>query len=295
MSRPVVGIGEILWDMLPGGKQIGGAPANFAFHATQLGANGKIVSAVGNDDLGNEILQTLEAKGLSAEVACVANPTGQVNVDPSQDGEGRYHFTEDCAWDHVPFTGLLAEIADKTAAVCFGTLAQRHPQTRHTVQLFLDAIPSDSLKIFDVNLRQHFYSKELIRDSLRLCNLLKASDEEVNELARLFALPDTEEEARCRRLMALFDIPVVIITRGAEGSSVYSNGQTLVRPAESVEVADTVGAGDSFTAAFTVALLRGKSLEEAHALATQVSAYVCTQAGATPLLPTAMREQAMNG
>lgn len=285
MNKLVVGIGEILWDILPGEKQLGGAPANFAYHASQLGVDGRTVSAIGNDDLGNAIVQTLDERSQGYALARVPYATGCATVNPNTESDERYSFTTDCAWDHLPFTSSLAEMAQRTAACCFGSLAQRNPTTRHAIARYIDAMPDDSLKIFDVNLRPPFIEPDVIRRSLYLCNILKLNTDELDTLVPLIGLPDGSDEAQCRRLMQRFDISYVVLTQGEEGSSIFAPDESSTLPASPVKVVDTVGAGDAFTATFAVGLLSGLPLTEAHLRASDISAYVCTQHGATPPHP----------
>ena len=204
-----------------------------------------------------------------------------------------YNIREDVAWDHIPFTPQTAELARQTQAVCFGSLAQRHPASRSTIHRFLDTIPDGDgqYKIFDINLRQGFYTQEIISTSLQKCNILKINDEELDIVTRLFDLPGTNQEARCRTLLKRYALKALILTCGARGSFVFTPEETSYRDTPKVEVADTVGAGDSFTAAFTAAILSGKNIREAHRLAVDVSAYVCTQKGAMPLLPERFTKQ----
>lgn len=285
MNKLVVGIGEILWDILPGKKQPGGAPANFAYHASQLGADGRIVSAIGNDDLGDELVQALDERNQGYALERVPYATGCATVNPDTENDNRYSFTPDCAWDHLPFTSSLVELAQRTSACCFGSLAQRCPITRHAIARYIDAMPDESLKIFDINLRPPFIEPEVIRHSLNLCNVLKLNTDELDTLVPLIGLPDGSDEEQCRRLMQRFGISYVVLTQGEEGSSIFAPDESSMLPASPVDVVDTVGAGDAFTATFVVGLLSGLPLTDAHLRASDISAYVCTQHGATPPHP----------
>lgn len=283
----VTGMGEALWDMLPEGKKIGGAPANFAYHISQFGIDSRVVSAVGKDTAGSELLENLRDKSLKGLIEKTDFPTGSVEVEVDEKGIPCYNIREDVAWDHIPFTPQTAELARQTQAVCFGSLAQRHPASRSTIHRFLDTMPDgdEQYKIFDINLRQGFYTQEIISTSLQKCNVLKINDEELDIVTRLFALPGTGQKERCRTLLKRYALKALILTCGARGSFVFTPEETSYRDTPKVEVADTVGAGDSFTAAFTAAILSGGTVREAHRLAVDVSAYVCTQKGAMPLLP----------
>ena len=283
----VTGMGEALWDMLPEGKKIGGAPANFAYHISQFGIDSRVVSAVGKDMAGSELLENLRDKSLKGLIEKTDFPTGSVEVEVDEKGIPCYNIREDVAWDHIPFTPQTAELAHQTQAVCFGSLAQRHPASRSTIHRFLDTMPDgdEQYKIFDINLRQGFYTQEIISTSLQKCNVLKINDEELDIVTRLFALSGTGQEERCRTLLKRYMLKALILTCGARGSFVFTPEETSYQNTPKVEVADTVGAGDSFTAAFTAAILSGEAVREAHRLAVDVSAYVCTQKGAMPLLP----------
>lgn len=353
MERLIVGIGEALWDMLPTGKQLGGAPANFAYHVKQLGLPAQVVSAVGNDEPGAEILHVFEEKNISSYVQKVDYPTGTVQVSLDEAGVPSYEIKTDVAWDNIPFTAEMGELAAHTQAVCFGSLAQRNEVSRATINRFLDTMPKgeEVLKIFDINLRQQFYTKEIIHESLCKCNVLKINDEELDKVKVLFDIPvsrmvelpialeeksvsqgivpdlltdsnsttkgfvpsdnvpffqsdvsmyeenlsDCQESVEasqsgiihsqieiCRKLLVEYQLRYVILTCGEKGSFVFTpDGMSHFETPE-VSVADTVGAGDAFTAAFVAGLLQGKSVREAHRLAVELSAYVCTQHGAMP-------------
>lgn len=289
----VIGMGEALWDVLPDGKKIGGAPANFAFHVSQFGLDSRVVSAVGEDKLGDETLDALSANGLKLHVARVPYPTGTVQVTLDDNGVPQYDIREGVAWDNIPFSPELAELAARTKAVCWGSLAQRSFVSRETINRFIDAMPADEdcLKIFDTNLRQNFYTKEVLEASFKKCNILKINDEELVTVSRLFELPGTDLEEKCRQLMADYDLRLLILTCGVNGSYIFSPGEMSFVETPTVEVADTVGAGDSFTATMVASLLAGRPVREAHQLAVKVSAYVCTQNGAMPALPAELKEQ----
>lgn len=289
MNRIVVGLGEVLWDMLPGGKVLGGAPANFAYHISQFGFDGRAVSAVGDDPPGDEILATLDDKGLNHLMARVPFPTGTVQVGLDEAGVPRYEIREGVAWDNIPFGEEVRTLAARTSAVCFGTLAQRDPDalSRRTVKSFIEAMPAESVRIFDINLRQHFYSKELIHDMMTVADVLKLNDDEAAVLSRMFGIAG-DERSVCRRLMEMYGLDVAILTCGSTGSHVFGRGAESYLPTPQVRVADTVGAGDSFTAAFIAAHMRGEPLRKAHELAVETAAWVCTQHGAMPELPPSL-------
>ncbi|MDE6316862.1 MAG: carbohydrate kinase [Muribaculaceae bacterium] len=287
MDGMIVGMGEALWDILPDGRKIGGAPANFAYHVSQFGLPGCVVSAVGDDAPGDEIIENFNNKGLNQYIEKVPYPTGSVLVDVDDAGIPRYDIKENVAWDNIPFTPTLEELARHTKALCFGSLSQRSSVSRDTVRRFIDTMEQndETLVVFDINLRQHYYSREVLEESLKRCNILKINDEELDKVSELFGLSDADVTARCRKLMERFNLKMLILTCGAEGSYVFTSDGMSYMPTPRVAVADTVGAGDSFTAAFIASLIKGKSVTEAHEAAVRTSAYVCTQNGAMPLLP----------
>lgn len=299
MENYIVGLGEILFDCLPEGKKLGGAPANFAYHASQFGLNGIAVSAIGKDDNGEEIKQILgQTPSLKYHLEEVAAPTGTVQVTLSGNGIPQYDICLGVAYDNVPWTPAIEEIAKNARAVCFGSLAQRTVVSRCTIQRFLDTMPQlGTLKVFDINLRQHWYSKEVIEECLYRCNVLKLNDEEISTVATLLDLdpvpvPTDEKplqlidfEDQCRQIMKLYDLQMLILTCGTNGSYVFHAEGVSFQSTPKVQVADTVGAGDSFTGSFVACVLAGRSIAEAHATAVRVSAYVCSQNGAMPAIP----------
>ncbi len=287
MKDLVIGMGEALWDVLPEGKKIGGAPANFAYHVSQFGLPGCVVSAVGDDALGKEIVENFVSKGLNQHIAVVPYPTGTVQVEIDAAGIPQYDIKENVAWDNIPFTADLEEMARNTKAVCFGSLAQRNVVSRNTIEKFLDVMPQtpESLVVFDVNLRQGFYTKEILCESMNRCNILKINDEELVIVSRMFGYPGIDLQDKCWILLGKYNLKMLILTCGINGSYVFTPGHVSFQPTPMVEVADTVGAGDSFTAAFIASILKGKSVAEAHRIAVETSAFVCTKKGAMPILP----------
>ena len=287
MKGLVIGMGEALWDVLPEGKKIGGAPANFAYHVSQFGLPSCVVSAIGDDPLGHEIIENFTSKGLTHQIEKVPYPTGTVQVEIDQAGVPQYEIKENVAWDNIPYTAMLENLAERTTAVCFGSLAQRNVVSRNTINRFLDAIPAenDPLIVFDVNLRQGFYNKEILCNSMKRCNILKINDEELVTVSRMFGYPGIDLQDKCWILLGKYNLRMLILTCGINGSYVFTPGNVSFQPAPKVEVADTVGAGDSFTAAFISNILKGKTVAEAHSCAVQTSAYVCTKKGAMPILP----------
>lgn len=293
MNDVIVGMGEVLWDMLPEGKKIGGAPANFAYHVSQYGFDGCVVSAVGDDKLGNEILESFNNRRLNYLIQRVPYPTGTVQIELDEAGIPCYEIKENVAWDNIPFTVDLEKLAKKTRAVCFGSLAQRNTVSRETINRFLDVMSdaAGQYRVFDVNLRQGFYDKEILCNSMKRCNILKINDEELITVSRMFEYPGIDLEDKCRTLLSEYGLEILILTCGVNGSYVFTRENVSFVNTPKIEVADTVGAGDSFTATFISAILKGKSIREAHELAVEVSAYVCTQNGAMPELPISIKSR----
>lgn len=287
-DRPLIlALGEILWDLLPAGKQLGGAPANFAYHASQLGADARIVSAVGQDDLGREMLDLLRSRGLDTAQVVIdgEHPSGTVSV-LLRDGHPSYQIHENVAWDFLPTSPELIELAGRADAVCFGTLAQRSDVTRQTIAAVLAALRPTTLCVFDVNLRQHYYDRATIETLLKATDVLKLNDQELPILGKLLELGDPVHE---RLFESSPGLSLIAVTRGAHGSILYSPNCSFEHPGHAVpHLADTIGAGDAFTAALTIGLLRRQNVNVINDRANRLAAYVCTQPGATPPIPPAL-------
>jgi fructokinase len=287
----VGGAGEVLWDLLPAGKQLGGAPANFVYFAGALGAKGLLVSRVGADELGKEALRRLEERGTDTEGVTpdAAHETGRATVTLDA---GVPHFTihQPAAWDFIlPTPAILARLA-RADAICFGTLGRRHAVSRSSIRQMVSSVPKSALRVFDVNLRKPFYSKELIDEGLDLANVLKLNEEELAIISEMYGL----EGAERRRLGALrdrFEMQVVALTKGAAGSLVMTGRRVSQQPAMPTVIRDTVGAGDAFTAGLVMGLLRSDDLDALHARAARLAAYVCSRSGATPPVPTDFGEE----
>ncbi len=279
----VIGVGEVLWDLLPAGKQLGGAPANFAYHAQALGAEALVVSRVGDDALGREILERFRSLGLRTDGIGTdrLNPTGTVSVEIDSSGKPTFTIHERVAWDFIEAGNGVLEEASRADAVCFGSLAQRHPLSRGAIRAVLRATPPDALRIFDINLRQHFWNRELILESLDLANVFKLNDEELTSLATLFSLQG-DESSQMRWLAERFGLKAVALTKGSRGSSLLVGSELANRPGSKLKVVDTVGAGDSYTAALALGLLARHQPENILASAHRVADFVCTQPGAMP-------------
>lgn len=279
----VVGIGELLWDVLPTGKRAGGAPINFVYHATQMGAEGYAISAVGNDLSGTEIVQELEKNHISNSLGTVEYPTGSVMVE-LKEGIPTYTIIEGVAWDHIPLTQESIDLIKRADAICFGTLALRSRASKETILSLLSYAREDALRFFDINIRQSYYSKELIETLLHKANVFKINDEELVLLRDMCKLEGSDDEV-CRQILQMYNLKYLVLTAGCAFSSIYTADEVSTIPTPRVEVADTVGAGDSFSGAFVYSVLTGKSLREAHQTAVETAAFVCTQEGAWPPYP----------
>ena len=292
----VVGIGEVLWDLLPSGRQLGGAPANFAFHAHQLGAKAAVISRVGADPLGQEILTRFQTMGLATDAIQTDSEAATGTVDITLNGGGVPHFVirDNAAWDHLAVEETALTAVRQADAICFGTLAQRNPAARKSIQRLLAAASPDALRVLDVNLRQQFYSREVIECSLRLANVLKLNDLELPVLAEMFNLGNPGPAA-IEQLARAFDLRVVALTLGERGSLIYREGRWSERHPKPINVADTVGAGDAFSAALVSGLLVEMDLDEVHDFASEVARFVCSQPGAMAVLPFEFRERTRVG
>ena len=290
MEGMVTGIGEVLWDIFPDRKIPGGAPANFAWHVSQLGLKATAVSAVGADAWGDELVQAFIGKGIDAVLQRTDFPTGTVEVTLDAEGIPRYEIKRNVAWDHIAFTEELERLAVHTRLVAFGTLAQRNPESRHTVLRFLDGMPADALRVLDINLRQEFYTSDIVKESLTHCDMLKINEEELVCVSQMLGCRQLDLEKVSREILGGYGLRVLILTCGTDGSYVFTPDRTSFLDTPKVEVVDTVGAGDAFTAAFCAALLKNRSVQEAHRLAVDVAAYVCTQPGAMPVMPSALAD-----
>jgi fructokinase len=290
MSNRVLGVGELLWDLLPDGKQMGGAPANFAYHAGALGAEATLITRVGNDPLGAELVRRLAALGLATDLIQIDDqtPTGTVTVQLAADGQPQFTIHEGVAWDRLEINSAALAAVAAADAICFGSLAQRREPSRGTIQALMAAARAQALRVFDVNLRQHYYSGALIEQSLSQANVLKLNDSELPILATLLGLDGSPEE-QLGQLEQRYELRLVALTRGAHGSLLYAAGHWSHHPGLPVKVKDTVGAGDAFTAAMVLGLLAGMDLEGINQQANEVARHVCSQAGATPPLPKALR------
>lgn len=289
----VVGLGELLWDMFPQGKQLGGAPANFAYMTVLLGDSGIVASRVGEDRLGDEAIWQLKSSGLdiSGIQRDGKHATGTVMLQLDAKGQAEYRFMEDVAWDHLEWTPGWRKLAESADAVCFGSLAQRAGESRKTIREFLKAMRPGTACIFDVNLRERFFNKELLRESAQHASILKLNHEELPRLAEVLGMPHVSDEATARRLIEESEIRLVCITRGARGSLLVTATEQNEHPGFSVRVADTVGAGDAFTAALVHHALRKAPLGAMNEAANRMGAWVASQEGAMPSADEAVLEE----
>ena len=280
----VVGLGEVLWDLFPEGKQLGGAPANFAYITNLLGDRGIIASRVGDDALGNEIQERLGTLGLESSYlqSDSARSTGTVRVRVDQDGQARFEITDMVAWDFLEWTPAWESLAQQADAICFGSLAQRSPASRETIHKFLGAARPGTARIFDVNLRQAFYSAKVLSESLKFADIAKLNAEELPRVVELLGIPHHGEQPSAERLRFAYGLKLVCVTRGAQGSLLVSEFERHEHPGFRVQVADTVGAGDAFTAALVHHFLRGAGLAAMNEAANRIGAWVASCVGATP-------------
>jgi fructokinase len=288
-EKPILaGIGELLWDVLPSGKQFGGAPCNFAFHAMQAGCDSYVISAIGRDELGSELKKVICDLELSDKYVQVNEfPTSTVTVKLDENGHPDYTIHENVAWDHIRFNKDMERIAKELDAVCFGSLAQRDPESENSIKSFIKATKPDCLKVFDINLRQNYYSKEIIIDSLNLSDVLKLNEDELPVVTGYLGL-NGSTESQLDEVLSHFNLKYIVYTTGSLGSIIKSPEESSYAEVPKVLVADTVGAGDSFTAIFITGILKGIPLSVTHRKATEIAAYVCTQKGATPKLTTSI-------
>jgi len=291
----IAGLGEILWDLLPEGKQLGGAPANFSYHCRVQGARSEVISAVGSDDLGKGILDSLKKIGLSCDFIFIDDEhvTGTVDVSLNSKGIPTFTIHENVAWDYIPFTDKIESIANRVDAVCFGTLAQRSAISQKTIKSFVHATPEKSLKVIDINLRQNYYNSAIINSCLRSANCLKLNDDELPVVAELLSLTGSEDKI-VEQLIKEYDLILLALTKGAKGSRLIGLGEDSFLEAPNIQVVDTVGAGDAFTAAMVIGFLENYPIAVIHNRANFLSGYVCTQQGATPDITDEVLETLQN-
>ena len=277
----VIAVGEIVWDMLPAGKQLGGAPLNFAFFSKELGAEAYAVSAIGNDVLGDETLAVASATGVNLDYLQRNNlPTSRVLISLDNEGVPQYEIVENVAWDALECPQMILDLVKDASVMCWGSLAQRSVTSRQSVLAMLSVAPKECVKVFDINIRQHYYSREVIETSLGYADILKLNEDELPLVASILGLSGPEHDI-VSQLIEKYALKYLVYTHGADFSEVFSaTGEYSHVPTPKVKVVDTVGAGDSFTAVFVTSILQGLSMAESHARAVEVSAYVCTQNGA---------------
>ncbi|MCP9495767.1 MAG: PfkB family carbohydrate kinase [Pyrinomonadaceae bacterium MAG19_C2-C3] len=285
-QKIVVGTGELLWDVLPEGRRLGGAPANFAYHATTLGNRGIIASRVGVDARGAEAVEELSNRDVETLYVQrdATHRTGSVEVALDASGQASYNIRSSVAWDFLEWSEAWQKLARETDAVCWGTLAQRAAQSRRTINSFLNATPTKALRIFDVNLRQSFFSAEVVDESLKQANVVKLNHEELPCVLNTLDLHNDNQsiKGRARALLERYELNIVCITRGANGSVIIGEHDMDEHAGFAVKVVDTIGAGDAFTAALADGLLRGLSIKEINEGANRLGAHVASQTGAMP-------------
>ena len=286
----IAGIGELLWDVLDDVEKLGGAPINFAFHINSLGAKGIPISTIGDDDRGRRALVELAGHGIYTDAISLdlIHSTGHVNAKVDADGVAHYSFPDTIAWDHLQLNGIALSIIKDLKAVCFGTLAQRASISKEAINHFLDQLSDTVLKVYDLNLRQHFYNQKVIETSFDKCNVIKLSDEELQVIQKMLGLPNDELSA-ISRLVAAYDLRLAVVTRGENGSLLVTPTEISEHPGFPSQVVDTIGAGDSFTAATTLGFMLGHDLTSINEHANRLAAYVCTQEGGMPIIPPELK------
>jgi fructokinase len=284
MKKRVVGLGEVLWDLLPERTCLGGAPANFAYITTLMGDQGIVASRVGEDSRGIEALRRMEELGLNIDHIETdrEHPTGTVKVNLDGNGQARFEIAHSAAWDFLAWTLDWQHLAETADAVCFGSLAQRSETSRTTIRQFLAATKPHTLKVFDVNLRQSFYSQEIISESMRLADIVKLNDDELPKIMSLGKLAHRDELSSAQKLLRQYDLKIICITRGGRGSLLVRGTDISEHPGFKVRVADTVGSGDAFAAGLVHEYLHGASLDLMNEVANLVGAWVASEVGAMP-------------
>ncbi len=291
MKPLVAGLGELLWDVVGADETLGGAPVNFVYHAAQLGASALAISSIGDDLRGRRAISHLADHGVVTDHLTVVEgvPTGYVQASVDTNGVADYLFPDDVAWDRLTIEPATEELAPRLKAICFGSLAQRSHHSRAAIHRFLTSLPESVLKIFDLNIRQNFYSEEIIRDSLTQADILKLNDDEIDLLGRLDDLEGSPEQ-RLTILVERYGLTLGVLTRGDLGSVLVSSTTVSDHPGFQAEVVDTIGAGDSFTAVIAMGMLKGYPLEKINEHANRVASHVCSRRGAMVVLPEELRK-----
>jgi fructokinase len=291
-KRKIVGIGELLWDLLPAGASLGGAPANFAYVAGLLGDHGIVASRVGPDLLGRQAVECMRKLGLCTDYVQIDSqrPTGTVKVAIDANGQAAFEIANPVAWDFLEWTPAWRRLAEEADVVCFGSLAQRSPQSRAAIRTFVNALSADAITVFDVNLRQSYFSREILADSMKLADVVKVNHDELPRIMALNGLPHNDERLSAEILLAEFAIKLFCITRGSHGSVLVQRDSFVEHPGFRVKVADTVGSGDAFTAALLHEYLRGSSLHAMNEMANRVGAWVASKPGGMPVADSELYE-----
>ncbi|MGL1931994.1 MAG: PfkB family carbohydrate kinase [Desulfotalea sp.] len=281
----VAGIGEILWDVIGNSEELGGAPVNFAHHANSLGAKAYAISTIGSDKRGENALAVLQQNNISTN--CISTQdngtTGYVLAEIDDKGVATYNFPDNVAWDNLQLNKKTLSLAKELDVVCFGSLAQRSVTSRNSIINFLNMTKPECLKIFDINLRQNFYTNEIIKSSFQIANIVKLNDDEIAVIAKIERLTGSHTE-QLRRIIARYDLDLIILTRGANGSLLVTADEDNDHPGFTTKIFNTIGAGDSFTATVALSFIKGNSLKSINHQANKVASYVCSQSGAMPTL-----------
>jgi fructokinase len=299
MVKPAVmiGLGEVLWDILPSGKVLGGAPANFAYMTNVLGDEGIVASRIGNDELGREACEVIQRLGLKTSYLQQdsQHQTGTAAVSIDAAGQPNFTIQEPVAWDFLQWTAEWEELSSRADVVCFGSLAQRSPESAAAIESFLRNAPAEALRIFDVNLRQSFYNKAVLRKSFQHAHIVKLNEQELLQISQLLHLGTGTEETLAKRLLAEYSLRLVCITLGDRGSILVSKAQTVEHGGFRVKIADAIGAGDAFTACLAHYYLRGYSLADLSEFANRFASWVATQRGATPSINAGQLQDILTG
>ena len=287
MNYKIVAVGEVLWDIFPDEKKVGGAPGNFAYHCRKLGADGRMISRVGNDALGHELLDFYRSQELPVDEIIVDDkyPTGAVDVTLSAEGHPSYVFRDNVAWDHIQADEKSLALIRSADAICYGTLASRKPESFFETKKMIFAAAKNAIRIFDVNLRAPHYQEETVLDLVTMADVLKLNDDEIAVIGNMLGHEEADLKKQAIWLRETFGFQMLILTCGENGSLLITENETSFYRSDPVKVVDTVGAGDCFSAAALIGFLRGDSLDQINRFAADRAAYVCTQQGAMPEMP----------
>lgn len=293
----MVGLGELLWDLLPSGKVLGGAPTNFAYIARILGDEGIVASRIGKDELGREACDVMKSLGLSTTYLQHDDEqqTGTAGIVLHAGGQPRFTINQPAAWDFLEWTPAWEELSARTDVVCFGSLAQRSAVSAATIDRFITNLPETALRVCDVNLREPFYSVDTLRRSFEYADIVKVNQDELLLISVLMGMGTNDAAVIARKLMDEFDLKLVCITRGENGSLLISENRSVEHSGFKIKVADSIGAGDAFTACLAHYYLSGRTLEEISERANRIGSWIATQVGATPAIQGTQLEDILKG